>query len=116
LVGESSVALARTQYDKAVVSFRWTLLQALIDVDNALSARTQLTEEGGKLQRSLESAKTAEQLMGMRYRAGAVALHSRLGAQESRRQAELALASNHLQRLQNYATLCQAHGGDADLQ
>jgi outer membrane protein TolC len=38
-----ATALARTRYDQAVVSFRKSLLQALIDVDNALTARTQLT-------------------------------------------------------------------------
>jgi NodT family efflux transporter outer membrane factor (OMF) lipoprotein len=106
-----ATALARTQYDKAVVSFRKTLLQALADVDNALSARAQLAEEGSQLERSLESAKTAERLHEIRYRAGAVALRSWLDAQEARRQTELSLASNRLARLQNYATLCQALGG-----
>jgi NodT family efflux transporter outer membrane factor (OMF) lipoprotein len=106
--------LARTQYDKAVVSFRKALLQALMDVDNALSARMQLAEEGAHLERSLESAKTAEQLYEIRYRAGAVTIRSWLDAQEARRQAEIALAGNRLQRLQNYATLCQTLGGGAD--
>lgn len=109
-----ATALARTQYEKAVVSFRKTLLQALADVDNALSARTQLAEEGTQLERSLDSAKTAERLTEIRYRAGAVSLRSWLDAQESRRQAELSVAANRLARLQNYATLCQALGGGAD--
>jgi NodT family efflux transporter outer membrane factor (OMF) lipoprotein len=107
--------LARTQYDKAVVSFRKTLLQALIDVDNALSARIQLAKEGVQLQRSLESARTVDRLTEIRYRAGAVALRSWLDAQEARRQAEIALSNNRLARLQNYATLCQALGGGSDL-
>jgi NodT family efflux transporter outer membrane factor (OMF) lipoprotein len=108
-----ATAFSKTQYDKAVVSFRKTLLQALIDVDNALSTRTQLAEEGADLERSLQSAKTAEHIYEIRYHAGAVALRSWLDAQESRRQAEIALSTNRLQRLQNYATLCQALGGDA---
>jgi len=106
-----ATALARTQYDKAVVSFRKTLLQALIDVDNALSSRTQLAEEGAQMERSLDSAKTAERLYEIRYRAGAVSLRSWLDAQESRRQAEISLAGNRLAMLQNYATLCQSLGG-----
>jgi len=109
-----ATALSKTQYDKAVVNFRKTLLQALIDVDNVLSARTQLAEEGAELEHSLKSAKTAEHLYEIRYRAGAVALRSWLDAQESRRQAELALAGNRLARLQNYATLCLGLGGGAD--
>jgi hypothetical protein len=47
-----ATAVARAQYDKAVVSFRKTLLKALIDVDNALSARIQLAEEGANLEHS----------------------------------------------------------------
>jgi len=109
-----ATALARTQYDKAVVTFRRTLLQALIDVDNALSARAQFKEESVQLQRSLESAKTVERLYEIRYRAGTVALRSWLDAQESRRRAELVAADNRLARLQNYVTLCQALGGSAD--
>jgi NodT family efflux transporter outer membrane factor (OMF) lipoprotein len=105
--------LARTQYDKAVVSFRKTLLQALTDVDSALSARAQLAEEAAQLERSLESAKTAERVYQIRYRAGAVALQTWLDAQEMRRTGEIALAANRLSRLQNYATLCQALGGDS---
>jgi NodT family efflux transporter outer membrane factor (OMF) lipoprotein len=109
-----ATALARMQYDKAVLGFRKALLQALVDVDNALSARAQLAEEGAQLERSLEAAKTAERLYEIRFRAGAVALRAWLDAQESRRQVEIQLAGTRLQRLQNYATLCLALGGGAD--
>jgi len=107
--------LARTQYDKAVVNFRKTLLEALMDVDNALSARTQLAEEGAQLERSLQSAKIAEHLYIIRYRAGAVALRSWLDAQEARRQAEIALSNNRLLRLQNHVALCMSLGGDSHM-
>jgi NodT family efflux transporter outer membrane factor (OMF) lipoprotein len=103
--------LARTQYDESVVRFQKTLLQALYDVDNALSARTQLATEAGDLELSLEAAQTVERLHEVRYRAGGEALQLWLAAQEARRQAELALAGNRLTRLQNHATLCQALGG-----
>jgi NodT family efflux transporter outer membrane factor (OMF) lipoprotein len=108
-----STQLARTQMEEATVVFRKTLLQALYDVDNALSARTQLAEEAAQLERSLAAAKEVERLFEIRYRSGAVALQLWLNAQETRRQAEISLASNRLQRLQNYATVCQALGGDA---
>jgi NodT family efflux transporter outer membrane factor (OMF) lipoprotein len=110
-----ATALAHTQYDQAVVNFRKTLLQALIDVDNALSARAQLAEEGRQLERSLESAKTAERIYEIRYREGSVALQSWLDSQETRRQAAVALTNNQLTRLQNFATLCQALGGGPNL-
>jgi NodT family efflux transporter outer membrane factor (OMF) lipoprotein len=106
--------VARTLYDKAAVSFRKTFLQALIDVDNALSARAQLANEAIQLEHLHESAKTAERLYQVRYRAGAVGLQAWLDAHQSRQAAEIALAANRLSRLQNYASLCQALGGDAD--
>jgi NodT family efflux transporter outer membrane factor (OMF) lipoprotein len=112
--GHFATALARTQYDKAVVSFRKTLLQALIEVDNALSARAQLAEDGTQLKLSLEAAKTAEHVNEVRYRAGAVPLQLWLTSQETRRQSEVAIIVNRLQRLQTYAMLCQALGGGAD--
>jgi NodT family efflux transporter outer membrane factor (OMF) lipoprotein len=106
-----ATALAYTLYDKAALSFRKTLLQALSDVDNALSARSQLAGEGKSLELSLEASKTAERLDEIRYRAGAVGLQTWLDAQEARRQAEIALAENRLSRLQNFVTLCQVLGG-----
>jgi NodT family efflux transporter outer membrane factor (OMF) lipoprotein len=109
-----ATALARTQYDAAAVRFSKTVLQALVDVDNALSARAQLAKEGDQLERSLGSARTAERIYEIRYRAGAVPLGSWLDAQESRRQAELAVSANRLARVQNYATLCQALGGGTE--
>jgi NodT family efflux transporter outer membrane factor (OMF) lipoprotein len=106
-----ATALARTQYDKAVVGFRKTLLQALIDVDNALSARTQLALEGDRLEQVLAAARIAEHLTEVRYRAGAVGLQSWLDAQGIRRGAEITLSLNRLSRLENYAALCLALGG-----
>jgi NodT family efflux transporter outer membrane factor (OMF) lipoprotein len=106
-----ATALARTQYDASVLRFKRTLWQALSDVDNALSARTQLEEQNTALARSLENARTTERLTEIRYRAGAVSLSSWLDAKALRRQAEVALAGNRLARLENYATICQALGG-----
>jgi NodT family efflux transporter outer membrane factor (OMF) lipoprotein len=106
-----ATALARTEYDEAVLRFKKTLWQALSDVDNALSARRQLAEEGAALARSFDAARTTERITEIRYRAGAVSLQPYLDAKQSRRQAELALSSNRLAQLENYATLCQALGG-----
>jgi NodT family efflux transporter outer membrane factor (OMF) lipoprotein len=104
-------ALSKTQYDEAVVRFQKTLLQALYDVDNALSARSQLNSEGADLERALEFAQAAARLHEVRYRAGGEPLQLWLAAQDARRQADLALASVRLARFLNYATLCQALGG-----
>jgi outer membrane protein TolC len=53
-----------------------TLWQALSDVDNALSARTRLKDEGAALARSLEATRATERLTEVRYRAGAIALQA----------------------------------------
>lgn len=106
-----STDIARADYEQAVVTFRQTLYQAFVDVDNALSARRQLAEQGAQLEQSLADARRAEQLYEVRYRAGAVALRPWLDAQEKRRSAEIALSDNRLSRLTNHATLYQALGG-----
>jgi len=106
-----NTAIARSDYEQAVVTFRQTLYQALADVDNALSARRQYAEQAAQLEQSLADARRAEQLYEVRYRAGAVALKPWLDAQEKRRSAETALAENRLNRLTNHATLFQALGG-----
>ncbi|HEY2359422.1 MAG TPA: TolC family protein [Phenylobacterium sp.] len=61
---------------------------------------------------ALENARTVERLDEVRYRAGAIPLQLWLDAQDTRRQAENALAQNRLNRIQNYVLLCQALGGD----
>jgi NodT family efflux transporter outer membrane factor (OMF) lipoprotein len=103
--------LARTQYDEAAVAFRQTLLKGLYDVDDALSARRQLADQGEHLEASLSEAKKMERFSEVRYRAGSASLGAWLDAQEARREAEAALSSNRLARLQNYVTLCEALGG-----
>lgn len=97
-----ATALARTQYDEAVLRFEKALWQALSDVDNALSARTQVKEEGAALARALAAARTTERLTEIRYRVGAVSLSAYLATQQSRRTADLALSSNRLAQLENY--------------
>lgn len=103
--------LARTKYEQAVVGFRQTLYQAFSDVENALSARTELNAQYVLLQQSLADAQKAEALYEERYRTGQVALKDWLDAQEKRRSSEISLAGNQLSRLQNQVKLYQALGG-----
>lgn len=108
-----NLQVAQADYDAAVVEFRQTLYQALGEVENALSARGQSAAQAERLQGALDAAREAERIYELRYRAGAVALKPWLDAQEARRQAEVALLQNRLDRLLNQATLHQALGGDA---
>ncbi|MGA0569515.1 efflux transporter outer membrane subunit [Variovorax sp. VNK109] len=105
--------LSQAQYEEAVVTFRQTLYQAFADVENALSSRKQLAEQGALLTQRLEAAREVERLYEVRYRAGAAPLRTWLDAQESRRAAELALSENRLSQYNALATLYKALGGGA---
>jgi len=103
--------LAHTAYERAVVQFRQTLYTAFGEVEDALSARAELAEQGARLLQSLQSAREVERLYEVRYRNGAVPLKNWLDAQESRRRAEDALAENRLAQLNNQVALYLALGG-----
>jgi NodT family efflux transporter outer membrane factor (OMF) lipoprotein len=108
-----TIRVSEAQYEEAVVNFRQTLYTALGDVENALSSRQQLAEQGLRLEETLQAARNAERLYEVRYRAGAAALKLWLDAQEKRRTADIALAENQLARLRNQVAVYQALGGDA---
>jgi NodT family efflux transporter outer membrane factor (OMF) lipoprotein len=110
-----TIRVSETQYEEAVVNFRQTLYTALGDVENALSSRLQLAEQGARLEETLQAARTAERLYEVRYRAGAATLSLWLDAQEKRRTADIALATNQLARLNNQVVVYKALGGDAAL-
>lgn len=107
------IASAKTDYDIAVVQFRQTLLAALSDVDTTLTARQSWTKQVTALTTNVDYAQEIEALYEVRYKAGAVPLKSWLDAQESKRNAEVALAQAKLSQLQNDISLFQALGGSA---
>jgi NodT family efflux transporter outer membrane factor (OMF) lipoprotein len=108
---QRSVAISQADYDVAALAYRQSWYQALVDVENALSARAQYEAQGLKLVDAVKAAQTAERLAEARYRAGSVPLLTWLDAQETRRQAENNLATNRLNRLNALATLYQTLGG-----
>ena len=105
--------IAGAQYEIAANDFRKTLYTAFTEVDNALSARQELSRQVDLSQRSFNAAVEVERLYETRYRAGATPLRQWLDAQETRRQAELSLAQTRLDQLQNDSKLFQALGGSA---
>lgn len=108
---QRNIKISETEYQVAVVSFRQTLYNALTEVEDSLSARRQYLLRREQLELVLETALQVEQIYRVRYQAGSVAIKAWLDAQENRRQAETALAENHLNLLLNYITLCKALGG-----
>lgn len=103
--------ITEAQFEATALNFRQTLQTALVEVENALSARSTLAAQGGQLSASLRAAETAEQLYETRYRAGAVSLRDWLDAQERRRQATLTLQANRASQLANQVALSLALGG-----
>lgn len=106
-----SVAISEADHEIAVRGYRQSWYEALVDVENALSARVQYEDQGARLDEALKAAQQAERLAEARYRAGATALKTWLDVQETRRQAENSLAQNRLNRLNALATLYQSVGG-----
>lgn len=106
-----NVKISESEYEEAVVNFRQTLYAALRDVENALSARSNLEAARMQLEASLALARKAEELAEIRYRAGSTGVQAWLDMQESRRTAEKALTENQLNRLKNMMTLYLALGG-----
>lgn len=110
---QRNVGVSRAEADIAVLNFRQTLYQALSDVDRSLSAQRQYGLQVAALEERLKQAATVERLFEVRYRAGAEPLKSWLDAQESRRQAELALLDARNTQLANWVALVLALGGGA---
>jgi NodT family efflux transporter outer membrane factor (OMF) lipoprotein len=108
-----TVKISEADYEQAVVSFRQTLYSALAEVENSLSARQQYLAQAEKLEQALQAARKTEDLYRIRYQAGGSPLRTWLDAQEDRRQAEINLAENRLNQIENHITLVKALGGDS---
>lgn len=106
-----NINVSETQFEEAVVNFRQSLYKALSDVENALSANGQYQAESVHLEQALALSRQAEQLAGIRYRAGATGVQAWLDEQERRRSAETGLLTNRLNRLNTLMKLYQAVGG-----
>jgi outer membrane protein TolC len=103
--------VSEAEYEQSVLSFRQTLQEALLEVEDALSARAQFAARSDQLSAAFTAAQMGERLYEARYRAGAATLREWLDAQERRRQAELNLQQSRLSELSNQVTLYLALGG-----
>ena len=109
---QRTVQISEADYEQATLAFRQALYAALVEVENALSARQRYQEEYAQLAKALEAARKAEELYRIQYQAGGIAVKPWLDAQESRRQAEINVAENRFDQLQNHIALIKALGGD----
>lgn len=99
------------EYEKAIVQYRQTLYQAFADVENALSARSELDRQVNLQMQNLLLAEKTERLTEVRYHHGAIALKNLLDAQATTRNARLNLLQTKQNQYNAYVTLLQALGG-----
>jgi NodT family efflux transporter outer membrane factor (OMF) lipoprotein len=111
-----TIRSTRAQFDAAVIDFRSTFYKALADTRSAWSACVQSDQEVSALSRSVGSAKRAEALAEIRYRAGETTLTDWLSLQQTRQQEEMRLTDAALRQYLNTLTLYLALGGDAAAQ
>ncbi|KAA8734528.1 efflux transporter outer membrane subunit [Acinetobacter qingfengensis] len=103
--------ISELEYESSIISYRKTLYQAFADVENALSNRTELTNQVQNQQKTLQLAERSAYLYEVQYRNGAVALKNVLDAQESVRDAQVSLTQMRYNQYNAYVTLMQALGG-----
>lgn len=108
---KKDVAISNLDYEKSIMQYRQTLYQAFADVENALSARTELNKQVALQERNVQLAEKTERLTEVRYRNGAIALKNLLDAQETTRNARLSLVQTRQSQYNAYVTLMQALGG-----
>ena len=108
---KKDLAISDLDYEKSIIQYRQTLYQAFADVENALSARTELNKQVALQERNVQLAEKTERLTEVRYRNGAIALKNLLDAQETTRNARLSLVQTKQSQYNAYVTLMQALGG-----
>jgi len=108
---KKDLAISNLDYEKAIIQYRQNLYQAFADVENALSARTELNKQVALQERNVQLAEKTERLTEVRYRNGAIALKNLLDAQETTRNARLSLVQTKQSQYNAYVTLMQALGG-----
>lgn len=104
--------IAQLEYEQAVIQFRQTLYKALVDVENALLARTRYINTAEQYQHELEQAIRIEKISEIRYRMGKTSIKEWLDQQDVKRLAELVIVENRYHQLVNLAKLYQALGGE----
>ncbi|MBW3517185.1 TolC family protein [Shewanella sp. NKUCC01_JLK] len=103
--------IAEIDYQTAVVNYRKTLYSAFDDVDNAISAKEQLSYQGDKLQQQYRAALEVEAIYESQYRHGAIGIQDWINAQENLRKAEASLLENRYNQFIAQVMLYQALGG-----
>lgn len=112
LEGQRDVSVARR--DELIEQYRQAILVSLRDVEDALSALTQLAVQQEAQERALVHAREAYRIAELRWRAGAQDFTTVLDAQRSLISAEAAVDPVRAARFNATVALFRALGGDWD--
>ncbi|MGP8198162.1 MAG: efflux transporter outer membrane subunit [Limisphaerales bacterium] len=102
---------ARAAWDEAVLQYQSSVLNALQEVSNALSAREQLQRERLDQERAVRAYEEAVRVAGERYQAGHANYYELLQEQQLLFPAENALTQTELNQLLTVVQLYRALGG-----
>jgi outer membrane protein TolC len=102
--------VSESQYQESVVAFRQSLYSALAEVENLLSARTQLAADEALQRAAVAQARRAEAIARVRFEAGASDVQLWLDAQQRVRTVERSLLANRLNQFDVQADLYRALG------
>ena len=105
------IAVARKDYDIAAEAFAQRLIDAIGEVETANAARGPLEMQVVSARDTLRAAEQAERLYAVRYRAGSASLRLSLDAQQSRLGAEDTLSQAELAQRRNDIAMVKAIGG-----
>lgn len=106
-----NIAIQDAQVEQAALAYRATVLEALSEVESALSAYDQAREQLDALKTALLAATEASGLAEQRYAAGLVDLLTVLDTQRTRLSLEEQLISAHGELATTFAALYRALGG-----
>lgn len=105
------IAVARKDYDIAAEAFVQRLVEAIGEVETAAAARESLQTQIAVARGTAQAAEQVERLYALRYRAGSATLRQWLDAQQSRLAAEDSLSQAELAQRRNGIALAKALGG-----
>lgn len=105
-----AIRVSETQYEEIVVNYRQRLYTALAEVEDSLSARTQLIAEESKLQLATAQAQRAESIARSRFKSGLTDIQLWIDAQASLRNIERLALANRWNQLNNQVNLYKALG------
>lgn len=107
---------AIAQYNEGVAQYARTVLNAFLEVENALATRREELERRKTVLKYVQEARGAEKLANKRYRRGLTDYLNLLDSQRTRYRAEDSLALVDLAILTNRVALIRALGGGWNMQ